>query len=463
MNKMSIREKMLAELAGKEVFQKAEKYAFDYINGIEEQDVYPNKENLKQLEEFDEVLQDESLTALAVLEKLHRFGTEATVAQTGGRYFGFVNGGAVPASLGVKWLSDVWDQNGGLYLISPINAKLETVCESWLKDVFGLPDETVAGFVSGSSMANLSGLAAARFRAYKNLAWDFNKNGFEGAPKIRVIIHEQVHASIKKTLALLGFGSKNIETVPSDEEGRIIVEKIPTLDESCILILQAGNANTGAFDDFDQIMDTANKAKTWVHIDGAFGLWAAAVSDLKHLTKGFEKANSWAVDGHKTLNTPYDSGVVLCSDEEALLTALQATGECIIYSEARDPILYGPEMSKRSRAIEFWATMKYLGKNGIDEMILGFHQRAKQLESGLKKHGLEVVNEVVFNQVLVRGGSAKETQAIIQHIQESRKAWVGGTTWQNKPAIRVSICSWMTSEEDIDILIDLFKKGKTSY
>ncbi len=453
---MDLQRKMKKELKDKDVFKKAIQFSFEYIDGIEVMDVYPNDYNLRQLDNFDEALQNETLTAESVLSMLHKFGSKATVAQTGGRYFGFVNGAALPVSLGVKWLSDVWDQNGGLYLTSPINAKLESVCQNWLVDIFNLPLNTVAGFVSGTSMANLCGLAAARFRAFKNLGWDIIKDGYIGAPKLNVVVHDQVHASIKKTLTLLGFGLESLTWVPSDEQGRIVVDKIPLLDHSSILILQAGNANTGSFDDFSNVFSRIEGSDAWVHIDGAFGLWAGAVDELSYLTKGLEKANSWSVDGHKTLNTPYDSGIILCKDEEALLNALQASGEYIIYGGSREPLLYSPEMSRRSRAIELWACMKYLGKQGIQEMILGFHKRAKQLESGLLNLGLEVLNEVVFNQVLVKGRTEVETKRIVDFIQQSGKAWLGGTTWNKEAAIRVSVCSWVTTKNDIEELIILF-------
>jgi len=455
-----MKKQMLQELKDKEIFNQARSYAFEYIDGIEEMDVFPSSKTLQDLDNFDEPLPAHPTSAQALLQQLHTFGSPNTTAQTGGRYFGFVNGGAVPASLGVKWLADVWDQNGGLYFTSPINSKLEKVCENWLKDVFNLPKQTVAGFVSGTSMANLCGLAAARFQILKNLGWDVNEQGLNGAPKIRIVAHDQVHSSIKKNLSMLGFGYQNVEWIPSDNQGRMILEKLPKLDDSCMVLLQAGNANTGSFDHFDVICDIANTANAWVHIDGAFGLWAAACKSLKHLTKGMEKASSWAVDGHKTLNTPYDSGIIMCRYPEAMLSALQATGEYIVYSEQRDPMLYTPEMSKRSRAIELWATMKYLGKNGIDEMITGFYLRAKQLEEGLKSIGIEVVNEVVFNQVLVAGENDEQTRQILQYLQESGECWLGGSTWGGKAMIRVSICSWMTDEEDIQRMIGLFERAK---
>ncbi len=441
----------------KSIFEQARSYAYEYIDAIPDMQVFPSTENIKNLQAFDEPLNEKSSTGMEVLDMLNKWGSPATIAQIGGRYFGFVNGGAVPASLGVKWLADVWDQCGGLYLTSPINSKLEQVCEKWMVELMGLPEGTVAGFVSGTSMANLCGLAAARFRILKNAGWDVNTNGLYGAPPVRIVAHEQIHASIKKTLSMLGFGIQNVEWVPSDEQGRAIANKIPELDSSCLLILQAGNVNTGGFDDFDHICNMANKAGAWVHIDGAFGLWAAASKSRSHLTKGIEKASSWSVDGHKTLNTPYDSGIVMCKDEEALVSAMQASGEYIIYSDYKDPLLYTPEMSKRSRAIELWATMKYLGKQGIDDMVTGFHLRAKQLEAGLAKMDLELLNEVVFNQVLVRARNETITKELVTAIQGSGECWLAGTTWNGKAAIRISVCSWATTESDIERTLQVIK------
>lgn len=456
---MKLQAKMSQELQAKQLFERARQHAYAYIDGIDQMDVFPSDQNLENMEAFDEALPEESGSAIAVLDHLNQYGGPATIAQTGGRYFGFVNGGAVPASLGVKWLADVWDQCGGLYLTSPINAKLESVCEAWLRDIFGLPAETVAGFVSGTSMANLCGLAAARYQLLKNQDWDINEKGLNGAPAIRILAHEQVHASVKKTLAMLGFGRANIEWIAADEQGRIVVDALPALDNTCLVLLQAGNVNTGAYDDFDNVCKQANMAGAWVHIDGAFGLWAGAVQDLKYLTKGFEQADSWAVDGHKTLNTPYDSGIILCKHQDALISALQASGEYLVFSEQRDPLLYTPELSKRSRAIELWATLKYLGRAGVDEMILGFHQRAKQLEKGLAKLGFEILNEVVFNQVLVRFKNDEQTRHVIDLVQQSGEAWIGPSSWDGKVVIRISVCSWVTTEEDIRRTLSLFARA----
>ncbi len=457
---MELQERMFGELTDKTLFEQAKAYAFAYMDQVPEMRVFPSKTSLEAMNIFDEALPVEPVAAKTVLQQLHEYGGPGTIAQTAGRYFGFVNGGAVPVSLGAKWLADVWDQCGGLYLTSPVNAKLESVCERWLKDIFDLPKQTVAGFVSGTSMANLCGIAAARFHLLQNLGWDVNEMGLNGAPPLRILAHDQVHASVKKTLTMRGYGNKNIEWLPSDAEGRLVLEKMPPLDSSCLVLLQAGNANTGSFDHFDAICQKAEEVGAWVHIDGAFGLWAAASKSLSYLTKGMQKASSWAVDGHKTLNTPYDSGIILCRYPDALISALQATGEYILYSDQRDPLLYTTELSKRSRAIELWATMKYLGTSGIDTMVTNFHHRALQLAEGLAENGFKIINEVVFNQVLVGTESDDTTKSIIGRIQEFGECWVGGSVWQQKTVIRVSVCSWATTEKDIERTIAAFVKAK---
>ncbi len=445
----NLQEVMFQELEQKDIFRQAQKYAFDYADNVLERNVYPMADAIADLDKFVEELPESSGNAGELLAQLNHYGTPASVAQTGGRYFGFVNGGVIPASLAARWLSDFWDQNTALYVMSPITAKLEEVSESWLKKLLGLPEKVVAGFVSGSSLAIFCGLAAARYRIFQKNDWDINKKGFYGAPKIRVVAGCQAHGTVVKAIALLGLGTDNIEWVATDTQGRIIPSEIPELDENTILILQAGNVSSGAFDPFDEICEKANKANAWAHIDGAFGLWAAASGRLKHLTKGMEKANSFSADGHKTLNTPYDSGIVLCNDKEALTHALHASGSYIAFSENRDGMHYTPEMSRRARAIELWAALKYLGKQGVDELVFSLHQRAVQIGQELKAENFQVLNDVVFNQVLVACDSDKITEQTIRNIQESGECWVAGASWDGKTVIRISICSWATTEDDI--------------
>jgi glutamate/tyrosine decarboxylase-like PLP-dependent enzyme len=452
----NLQKKMFHEMEQKDIFRQAQKYAFDYADNVLKRNVYPTSDAISGLDVFVEKLPESTGNATEILEQLNRYGTPASVAQTGGRYFGFVNGGVIPASLAARWLSDFWDQNTALYVISPIASKLEEVSESWLKELFGLPEKIVAGFVSGSSLAIFCGLAAARYRIFQKNNWDINKKGFCGAPKVRVVAGRKAHGTVVKAIALLGFGIDNIEWVKTDTQGRIIPSEIPELNESTILVLQAGNVSSGAFDLFDEICEKANKAHAWVHIDGAFGLWAAASSRLNHLTKGMEKADSFSVDGHKTLNVPYGSGIVLCNDKEALTHALHASGSYIAYSEYRDGMLYTPEMSRRARAIEVWAALKYLGKEGVDKLVSGLHKRAVQIGQELKDENFQILNDVVFNQVVVACDSDKITVQTMRHIQESGECWVGGASWDGKAVIRVSICSWATTEDDITRSVDAF-------
>ncbi|MFV2033052.1 MAG: aspartate aminotransferase family protein, partial [Gammaproteobacteria bacterium] len=408
------------------------------------------------LDLFVEDMPDFTGDAADILKRLHEHGSPASITQTGGRYFGLVNGGVVPAALAVRWLSDFWDQNTPLYLSSPIASKLEEVTELWLKQLLGLPDSVVAGFVSGSSMAIFCGLAAGRYRIFQNNNWGINQKGFNGAPKIRIVAGKQAHGTVVKAIALLGLGIDNIEWVETDNQGRVLASAIPELDASTILLLQAGNVNSGSFDQFDEICDRAQTAGAWVHIDGAFGLWAAASENLNHLCKGIEKADSWSVDGHKTLNTPYDNGILLCKDKDALVQALQASGSYIVYTENRDGMMYTPEMSRRARVVELWATLKYLGKAGVDELVAGLHERAVQFGQELETEGFELLNEVVFNQILVGCDNQETTNRTIEFIQESGECWVGGTQWQGKAVIRISVCSWATTAADISRSVRAF-------
>ncbi len=455
-----IHDEMFLEIRNKEIFKQAQHYALEYLESVFERNVFPTEEAINNLSIFEEELPVDSSKAEKVLEQLNQYGSAATTATLGGRYFGFVTGSAIPIGLAAKNIGTYWDQAAAMNVMSPLSSKLESVVEKWLKQLFGLPGETSAGFVSGTSMANLCGLAAARYRLFKNNNWDINQKGLRNAPLIRIVTGKHAHSTVLKAISILGLGQENIEWVDVDEQGRIRPELIPELDENTILILQAGNVNSGAFDDFHSICIQAKKANCWVHIDGAFGLWAGAVEKLKYLTKGMEDASSWAVDGHKTLNTPYDCGIVLCADEEALTSALHTSGSYLIESRERDGMFYTPEMSRRARIIELWAIMKYLGKKGIDEMILTMHQRSKQFAEEISEiRGFEVINDVVFNQILVRCETDEITSQVLNNIQNLRECWLGGSEWFGKKVMRVSICSWATTEKDVSRSIASFKKA----
>ncbi|RLQ94533.1 pyridoxal phosphate-dependent decarboxylase family protein [Falsibacillus albus] len=429
----------------------AREFSLQYMNEIHDRNVYPQAEDIQNLDYFHEDLADQPEKTEAILEILNRYGSAGTVAQTGGRYFGFVNGGILPASLGAKWLGDTWDQNAALYVISPVASKLEVVCEKWTKDVLNLPAETGIGFVGGSSTATLCGLTAGRNYLLNNLGYDASKQGLFNAPEINVVVGEAAHSTVFKALSIIGLGGERVIRVPCDDQGRMKVDELPEIDHKTLIILQAGNVNTGAFDDFESICSLANEKKAWVHVDGAFGLWALASSKMEHATKGLQLADSWSTDGHKTLNAPYDNGLILCRHKDVLVEAMHMTGSYIIYSEHRDGMLFTPEMSRRARSIELWATFKSLGKRGVAELVDELHEKAKYFADIVSNEGLDVLNDVVFNQVLIHFRDDIKTEELIKRVQTSGVFWAGGASWLGKKVMRISVCSYKTSYEDIEI------------
>ncbi len=456
----TLQDSMLALLAERSYFEQAKEHTYAYLDQLLEQPVFPLEGALEALTDFDEPLPEEPCEPSALLQQLHELGSPATVATTGGRYFGFVNGSVLPPVIAARWLSAAWDQNAALHVMSPITSKLEAVSERWLLDLLGLPASCVAGLVGGTSIATVVGLAAARHELMRRQGWDVNANGLFGAPPLRVVLGEEAHSTVYKALALLGLGQERVEKVPVDGQGRMRADALPVMDERTLVIAQAGNVNTGAFDPFVEICEKASAAGTWVHVDGAFGLWAAASQRLRPLTQGMERADSWSVDAHKTLNAPYDCGIVLCRHPEAVVAAMQNTGAYIVYSEMRDGMLYTPEMSRRSRGIELWATLKILGRKGTAELVETLCARATQAADRLKAAGFRILNNVVFNQVLVACETKEETLATLRRLQASGEAWCGGTSWQGEAAIRISVGSWATTEQDIDRTVVAFVKAR---
>lgn len=432
-------------------------YAGDYISGANEQTLNPGAAALARLTEFDTPLPAGPSSPAKVLEQLHDIGSPTTLPSTGGRYFGFVNGGAHPPALAAKWLSAIWDQNAAFYVMSPIASKLEEVCERWIVELLGLPEETVAGFVGGTSTALSAGFVTARNELLTRQGWDVASRGLFGAPEIRVVVGEHAHGAVFKALAYIGLGKDRVEVVPADDQGRMIAEKMPPLDERTLVVAQAGNVNSGAFDPLDDICERAQKAGAWVHVDGAFGLWAAASKNKSGLLSGFEKADSWAVDAHKTLNAPYDCGIILCRHPEKLAAAMQASGSYLQRTEGeRDGMYYVPEMSRRARAVEVWALLKTMGRSGVEELVDQLCERAQILASGLQTHGFQIKNDIVFNQVLIACETPELTQAVLTNIQQGGEIWCGGAIWHGKPVIRMSVCSWATTPADIELAIAAF-------
>lgn len=454
-----IREKMFHEMKDKSIFNQVKDYAFEYADNTLKRNVFPTQDAIDGLRIFDEELPGSPNEPEIILKQLHKYGSPATVLHTGGRYFGFVIGGTLPTALAARWLSDFWDQNAGMFMTSPIASKLETVVEKWLKQLFGLSPDVVSGFVSGTTTAVFCALAAARYRVLQRQGWDVNEKGLINAPKVRIVAGRQAHGAVLKSISMLGLGRDNIEWIDVDDQGRIIPGKMPELDKNTILILQAGNVNSGSFDPFEEICDKAVKANAWIHIDGAFGLWAACSDKLQYLTKGIEKANSWSVDAHKTLNTPYDCGIVLCNDQDALVSALHVTGSYLMHTDARDGYSYTSEMSRRARIVELWAAIKYLGREGVRELVDGLHERAKQFADEIEKSGFRVLNDVEYNQVLVACENDDITLKTMELVQKSGECWVGSATWDEKKVIRISVCSWATTPDDISRSVEAFSKA----
>jgi len=355
---------------------------------------------------------------------------------------------------------DVWDQNPAMYVISPVVSVLEEVCEGWLVDLLGLPQNTAAGFVGGSSTATLCGLVAGRDYLLRRHGWDVSSRGLFGAPEIRVVLGAGAHSTIYKALSIIGLGKDRLIKVPTDEQGRIRSDAIPELDDKTLLILQAGNVNSGSFDSFHEICERARSSGAWIHVDGAFGLWAAGSSRLKHLTEGIELADSWSVDAHKTLNAPYDNGIVLCRHREALTQALHMSGSYIIYSENRDGMLYTPDMSRRARAVELWASLLALGRSGVAELVEDLHRKALYFADSMRAAGFTILNEVCFNQVLVSCSTPELTKETLARVQASGECWCGGAEWQEEPVVRISVCSYRTTLSDIDRSVKAFVQAR---
>ncbi len=420
-----------------------------YLEVLRGRSVAPPPEAVERLNGFDVPLQEEPIAPLKVLAELDEFGSAATVASAGPRYFGFVTGGTLPAALAANVLAGAWDQNAVFHVASPPTAFLEEVCRRWLIELFGLPPGAGTGFVTGATMANLSALAAARHALLERLGWDVEAQGLFGAPPIKVIVGAEVHVSVLKALSLLGLGRERVVRVPVDGQGRMQPEAIPALAEPAIICVQAGNVNTGAFDPAAEICAIAQASGSWVHVDGAFGLWAAACPDRKHLAAGIPSANSWATDAHKWLNVPYDSGIVLVRDPQHLKASMSSRAAYLIAGDSREPSHYTPELSRRARGVEVWAALRSLGRSGLADLIGRNCRHARRFAEGLKSAGYDVLNEVVLNQVLVSFGSADRTREVVTRVQEDGTCWCGGTEWQGNAAMRISVSSWATTEEDV--------------
>ncbi len=386
-----------------------------------------------------------------VLNQLDKICSAATMAMAGPRFFGFVIGGSLPVTLAANWLAGAWDQNTAYYNATPATAYLEQVTLGWILDLFHLPPSCGAAFVTGATMANFSALATARHAVLKNAGWNVEADGLFGAPPITVIVGAEAHPSLIKSLGLLGLGRNRVIKVPTDSQGRLRADALPPISGPTIVCTQAGNVNTGAFDPISAICDLAHRSGAWVHVDGAFGLWAMAVPSMNPITTGIDQANSWATDFHKWLNVPYDSGLALVCDPDALRAAMSVTAEYLPTSSPfRNPSDFAPELSRRARGVEVWAALQSLGSIGVAELVERNCRQARRFAEGLQSAGYEVLNEVVLNQVLVAFGDADTTNRVISGIQSDGTCWCGGTVWHGRTAMRISVSSWATTDDDVE-------------
>ncbi|HLW47173.1 MAG TPA: aminotransferase class V-fold PLP-dependent enzyme [bacterium] len=421
-----------------------------YLEQLERRRVAPSPDAVNRLPELGGPLPDQPMDPEGVLAALDTIGSPATVASAGGRYFGFVIGGSLPAALAANWLAGAWDQNAGLWVSSPTSAALEEIAVRWLIDALRLPEQSDGALVTGTTMANFSALAAARHEILARAGWDVEGDGLFGAPPITVIVGEEVHVSVLKALSMLGLGRDRVVRIPTDAQGRMRPDALPALTDRTIICAQAGNVNTGALDPIGEICAVAHDASAWVHVDGAFGLWAAASPALVHLVRGTEDADSWAVDAHKWLNTPYDGGAVFVRDAADLTAAMSASAAYLPQDGRRDPMRYTPEVSRRARGVEIWAALRSLGRAGLADLIDRTCRYARRFADGLARAGYPPLNEVVLNQVLISFGDDGTTRRVIEGIQADGTCWCGGTVWHGRAAMRISVSSWATTEQDID-------------
>jgi glutamate/tyrosine decarboxylase-like PLP-dependent enzyme len=399
----------------------------------------------------------------ATIERLADAIEPGLVAMSGPRYFGFVIGGTLPAALAADWLTSTWDQNVGLFLGTPGAAVVEEVAGEWLVDLFGLPAGTSVGFTTGATMATFTGLAAARHAVLRRAGWDVEAGGLIGAPAVDVVLGADAHASVFEALRMVGFGRDRPVRVPSDDEGRMrpaelerVLRELGGRDRPTIVVVQAGEVNTGAFDDLDRIERIVRDERegAWIHVDGAFGLWALAVPSMRRSLAGVERADSWTTDAHKWLNVPYDCGLAFIRDEAAHRAAMSISAAYLppAPGQERDPFEYVPEMSRRGRGVPVWAALRSLGRDGVAELVERCCALARRMADGLAAEpGVAIVNEVTLNQVLVRFDDDDDrTKEVIAAVQDDGTCWLGGTTYHGRGAMRISVSNWWTREADAD-------------
>jgi glutamate/tyrosine decarboxylase-like PLP-dependent enzyme len=440
--------------------------AADYLESLGERPVFPDVTPDELRAALGGPLPEQPLDARQVVTELADAAELGIVAEGSGRYFGFVIGGGLPAALAADWLASAWDQNAGLYVCGPSASVVEQVTREWIVDLLGLPEASSIGFVTGTQMAHVTGLAAARFHVLDEVGWDVGRDGLQGAPRLRVFAGERRHVTLDRALRLLGLGAPIV--VDADEQGRMRVEALARAiadgDGPTIVCAQAGEVNTGAFDPLAAIADVCEGAHAWLHVDGAFGIWAAVSPRLRHLVSGLERADSWTTDAHKWLNVPYDSGIVLCAHPESHRSAMTTQAAYLIQDEGerrvRDQVDWVPEFSRRARGFAVYAGLRSLGRDGLVELVESCCAQARRFADQIVEvPGAQLINEVVLNQVLFRFEDDARTDALLAAVQASGEVWLSGTTWEGRKAIRLSVSNWQTGDEETDLVVAAFRRA----
>jgi glutamate/tyrosine decarboxylase-like PLP-dependent enzyme len=454
----------------RELLGETASYATDFLEGLPDRRVAATATVEELRASLGGPLPNGPTDAREVVAHLAAAADPGIVAIPGGRYFGFVIGGAVPAALAADWLSSAWDQNAGLYVGGPSAAVVEEVAGAWTAELLGLPDDVSFGFVTGCQMAHFTALAAARHGVLDKVGWNVEERGLIGAPPVHVVVGEERHTTIDRALRHLGLGTACVVPVAADGQGRMEPDALRSalgrMDGPTIVCAQSGNVNTGACDPLDEIADVVRATDAWLHVDGAFGLWAAASSQLQHLVRGAERADSWATDAHKWLNVPYDNGIALCAHPEPHRAAMSVRASYLVHADEggpRDQMDWNPEFSRRARGFPVYAAIRSLGRSGIAELVERCCSHARRFGEALgEAPGVTVLNDVVLNQVLVRFGNDERTHAVIQAVQDDGTCWLGGTNWHGQAAMRISVSNWSTTEDDVDRSIEAILREATT-
>ena len=448
----------------RELLALTSRLAGDFVESLEERPVLPHLDVHELRRALGGPLPDGPTEPRDVIAELARAAEPGIAGMPSGRWFGFVIGGSLPAALAADWLTSAWDQNAGLFAPAPAAGVVEEVAGEWMRELFGLPEGVSFGFVTGCQMAHVTCLAAARHHVLAAHGWDVERDGLFGAPRVLVVAGAQRHVTVDRALRFLGLGTASMHVVSADDQGRIVPEALRAALEDAkgpkIVCVQAGEVNTGAFDALGEAAEVASRHDAWLHVDGAFGLWAAASPSLRHLLAGVERADSWATDAHKWLNVPYDSGLAICRHPDAHRAAMGAQASYLVQAAEggpRDQLDWNPEFSRRARGFAVYAALRSLGRSGVAELVERACAQARRFGAELDRlPGCVVLNEVVLNQVLFRFETDAETDRVLAAVQTSGEAWMSGTTWQGKRAIRISVSNWSTTEEDVDRTLAAF-------